>query len=263
MAYTYKGSVASFAIQGNGAITQPIFSLDNLFASRVNVVVKRLTTQNDSLGLLTSVMPLVKTTRTTSPASGGVILPHAPYDTLLTSDANVVMRSPLGLSHALTVHSGNVLWQQYTNRLHTGVGQQTSWDNNSLPMLVQRSDKSFTIAPGSGLEVSVIGLSTLSNAALTSNWMVQCVWEEYAIGTFPISGNVSLSGSPVTGAKVMVMEATDKDMANARLVEVVTTNALGNWSSAIKSGCVGAAFVQYRNGGTYYTASGNPFLEPS
>jgi hypothetical protein len=87
------------------------------------------------------------------------------------------------------------------------------------------------------------------------------MWEEDSLPTFAISGVVTLSAAPVSGAKVMVIQADDEVMTNATLVEVKTTNALGEWASTILSGKVGAAFVQYENGGTYYTAAGNPFLE--
>ena len=115
--------------------------------------------------------------------------------------------------------------------------------------------------PGESLLCQVVGATTASNARLANNWWVQAEWEEDPIATFAISGTVTLSGSPVSGAKVMVLEADDTAMTNAVLVEVVTTAAGGTWASSIKTGKVGAAFVQYTNGGTYYTAPGSPYLQ--
>ena len=51
-------------------------------------------------------------------------------------------------------------------------------------------------------------------------------------------------------------------MTNPVFVGVSTSDGSGNWSASITSGRVGAAFVQYQTGGTYYTAPGSPFLEP-
>jgi hypothetical protein len=93
-----------------------------------------------------------------------------------------------------------------------------------------------------------------------NNWMVLCSWEEDSISTFSISGNVTLGGVAISGAKVYVIEADDRSGTNAVLREVVTTVS-GAWSSTIKTGKVGAAFVQYETGGALYTAPGSPFLE--
>jgi hypothetical protein len=57
-----------------------------------------------------------------------------------------------------------------------------------------------------------------------------------------------------------VIEADDINMTNQVLVEKIVTGAGGTWASSIKTGKVGAAFVQYESGGTYYTAPGSPYL---
>ena len=86
------------------------------------------------------------------------------------------------------------------------------------------------------------------------------MWEEDPIATFAISGTVTLSAVPVSGAIVTVVEADDTDMTNAHVREVITTGAGGTWASTIRTGKVGAAFVQYESGGTKYTAPGIPYL---
>ena len=89
------------------------------------------------------------------------------------------------------------------------------------------------------------------------------VWHDF-LGQFDISSailTVTLSGSPVSGAIVTVIEADDLDMTNPVLVDTIVTPAGGTWSADILTGKVGAAFVQYRSGGTLYTAPGSPYLE--
>jgi hypothetical protein len=58
-----------------------------------------------------------------------------------------------------------------------------------------------------------------------------------------------------------VLEADDASMTNAVLRETIVTPAGGTWASSIRTGKVGAAFVQYESGGTKYTAPGSPYLQ--
>jgi hypothetical protein len=111
------------------------------------------------------------------------------------------------------------------------------------------------------LLVQVVAPTAATNASGSNNYVVQTVWEEDSLSTFSISGTVTLSAVPIVGAKVIILEADDESLANAILWEVKTTTAGGAWSSSIRSGKVGAAFVQYVTGGIYYTAPGSPFLE--
>jgi hypothetical protein len=138
----------------------------------------------------------------------------------------------------------------------TGTGDLV--DYGCLPPVLL--DKSFILKPGESLIVQAIAAATTSNPALSSNWFAQVNWQEDEIATFAISGTVTLSASPVAGAIVTVIEADDVDMTNAVLRQTIVTGAGGTWASSIRTGKVGAAFVQYRVGGTYYTAPGSPYL---
>lgn len=259
MAITFKGSIpAPFSTYGNDATTQNLFVITNKVGSRVNVIVRRATVQVDTVAVLTSVMPIVSTHRATS-ISGGIILDKTQWLTTETSSSSVEIRTPILNGFPITANAGDRVWQQYCGRMHTVVEQVLAPDNNILPMLVESHD--FIIRPGESLLFRVVGATTASNAALTNNWWVECMWEEDAIATFAISGTVTLSAVPVSGARVVVVEADDQLMTNAVLVEIITTPAGGTWASSIKTGKVGAAFVQYTSGGTYYTAYGSPYLE--
>lgn len=260
MAITFKGTAKSSIVVGNDATTQNIFTITNDYASRVDVRIRRLVFQEDAIGLSTAVMPIVKTSRATA-ISGGVVLEKVTFDTTLVSDANVIFRAPSAETARITATPGNTVWQQFPLRLHTGVEQQQGLDDyilTGLPALV--STKDFVLHPGESLLVQVVAAVDASNAQVSNNWFVMCVYEEDALSTFTISGTVTLSGSPVDGAKVMVIEADDVLLTNAHLREVITTPAGGTWSSTIRTGKVGAAFVQYKNGATYYTAPGSPYL---
>jgi hypothetical protein len=258
MAVTFRGGVQVPVMLGKDAVTQHIFSLENQIGSRVDVNVRRISIQNDPVAALTSVMPQVKASRGVS-ISGGILLDKAALTTTETSDPFVKIRSALGEGSHITATQGDTIWQHYTSRLHTAVEQVIGDDQSVLPRLIDTQN--FKLRPGQSLLVSVVGATVASNAALANNWLVNCLWEEDAIATFAISGTVTLSGSPVSGAIVTVIEADDISMTNAHLVETIVTPAGGTWASNILTGKVGAAFVQYENGGTKYTAPGSPYLE--
>lgn len=259
MAITFRGGVQVPSAIGNNALVQHVFSLENGIGSRVDVNVRRLTVQNDPLAALATVMPQVKVSRGVG-ISGGVLLDKTAFLTTQTSDRSVVMRSPLGEGSPITATQGDTVWQQYVSRMHTVVEQVLASDEAVLPRLVDSSLFNFKLRPGESMLVTVVGATTLSNPALSNNWLVNCAWEEDTIATFAISGTVTLSGSPVAGAIVTVIEADDNSMTNAVLRETIVTPAGGTWASSIRTGKVGAAFVQYEAGGTLYTAPGSPFL---
>ena len=258
MAITFTGGVQVPAMLGKDAVTQHLFSLENQVGSRVDVNVRRITVQNDPIVALASVMPQVKASRGVG-ISGGILLDKSTFSTTLTSDPYVKLRSALGEGAHITATQGDTIWQQYTSRLHTAVEQVLATDGSALPRLVDTRD--FKIRPGESLLLTVVGATVASNDALANNWLVDCVWEEVDKATFAISGTVTLSGSPVAGAIVTVIEADDISMTNAILRETIVTPAGGTWASSILTGKVGAAFVQYETGGTKYTAPGSPYLE--
>lgn len=242
---------------GNDAVTQHIFALENHIGSRVDVNVRRLTVQNDPLTALTSVMPQVKVSRGVN-ISGGIMLDKAQFRTTETSDPFVKIRSALGEGSPITATRGDTIWQQYTSRLHTAVEQVIASDEPLLPRLVDTFD--FKLKPGESLLATVISATAASNPALSHNWLVDCIWEEVDKATFAISGTVTLSGSPVAGAIVSVIEADDVSMTNPVLIKTIVAGAGGTWAADILTGKVGAAFVQYESGGTKYTAPGSPYL---
>lgn len=261
MAITFRGGVATPLIFGNDATTQTLFTLENGVESRVNVLVRDLHMSQDALVALTAVMPLLKTSRGLN-ISGGVTLPKGSLHTTMTSDAAVVARSPLWEGGSITATAGDTIFQRFKTRLHTVVEQVNDYagvdDIGLLPPVLLSKD--FVLRPGEALVVQLIGAVGTSNAALMNTSMLVCKWEEDPIATFAISGTVTLSGSPVSGAIVTVVEADDTDMTNAHVRETITTGAGGTWASTIRTGKVGAAFVQYESGGTKYTAPGSPYL---
>lgn len=261
MAITYRGAVQSYIQYGRNALLQNLFTIENGVASRVNMNIRRFAIQNDATAVYTAVMPIVRTSRAIN-ISGGLILPKtSDLDTIQNSDNNVKFRAGGIDGASITATKGDTIWQQFIPRMHTAVEQQQADDKNLLPMLVSMSGKEFKLRPGENLLVQVSSAVVAANAQTTHNFFAECIWEEDPLSTFTIGGTVKLSGDPVDGAKVIVVEASDTSLTNAILVEVITTGVSGTWSSTIRTGYVGGAFVQYKNGTTLYTAAGSPFLQ--
>lgn len=261
MAISFSGGVSSPLVFGNDNTTQTLFALENGVESRVNVLVRDLHMSQDALVALTAVMPLFKTCRATA-ISGGITLPKAKFDPTQTSDPAVVARSAMWEGAPIAATAGDIVFQRFKTRLHTAVENVLDYagdDIGGLPPLLMAKD--FVLRPGEALIMQVVSAAGTSNAALTNTAHVVCEWQEDEIATFAISGTVTLSGSPVSGAIVTVVEADDTSMTNAHLRETIVTGAGGTWASSIRTGKVGAAFVQYESGGTKYTAPGSPYLE--
>jgi hypothetical protein len=259
MSITFTGTVQVPIFLGNNALIQNAFVFENGIGSGVDVNIRRFTVEMDPILALTTVMPQVKVCRATN-ISGGVIVPKSSFNTLEGSDPFVRIRSALAEGAHISATAGNTIYQQYVSRLHTAVEQVLTETENLLPELVADAGKEFKLRPGESLLVYIVSSAITSNPQLGNNWQINCSWEEDEIATFGISGTVTLSGSPVAGARVTVIESDDINMTNAILKEVIITPAGGNWASTIKTGKIGSAFVQYENGGTYYTANGSPFL---
>jgi hypothetical protein len=265
MAISFRGTAQSLTIFGNDATTQNLFVVENGIASRVTVIIRRLTLGSDSLAVLTSVQNVIKTCRATN-VSGGHIVHKAPFVGTQTSSQAVLFRAQTNESGIITATAGDTLWTQLAARMHTVVEQVLPDDDgerlkhrNLLPQIVDSAV--FVIRPGESLLVRVVAATAASNPYATNNYTVRCSWEEDEIATFAISGTVTLASVPVAGAVVYVMESDDQIGTNSTLVETITTGVGGTWASTIRTGKVGSAFVQYKSGGTFYTAPGSPYLE--
>ena len=257
MAFSFNGTVPGPIALGNDATTQNLYTLTNKVGSRVNILIRNATVMLDTIAALATVMPTIKCSRATA-VSGGAILSPSAYSTTQSSSSSVELRTAVMDGFPITATQGDTLYQKYCGRMHTAVEQVLQKDTKVLPELIKTQD--FVIRPGESILFQAVGAAVTSNARLANYWFVNCEWEEDPIATFAISGTVTLSAAPVSGAIVTVIEADDESMTNPVLIEKIVTGAGGTWASSIKTGKVGAAFVQYKAGATYYTAPGSPYL---
>jgi len=258
VAVTFRGSVPGVWTLGNRALTQNLFTLTNKVGSRVDVIIRSLIAEVDTTVASTTPGSVLKLSRASS-ISGGAIIPPSKFITTETPSASIEIRTPIIDGAPITASAGDTISQRLTSRVHTAVEQVAQIQYDILPDLVATQD--FVIQPGQSILIQAVSSNVAANETIGNNWAVKVAWDEDALSTFNISGTVTLSAAPVTGAIVTVIEADDINMTNPILVDTIVTGAGGTWASTIKTGKVGAAFVQYESGGTYYTAPGSPYLQ--
>jgi len=172
-------SAATFRNPGAAATTQNLFSIWNGGANRI-VRIRRLVMQMDATAVLTSVMPIVKTSRVTSAPGAGITLTKVSWDTAdAASHADIVVKGETSTDTsartAITGTPGDILWQQFGMRLHTAVGQVLGIDNNVLTSITEGIP--VVLRANQGLIVHVVAAAAASNPA-TNSYFVQCAWDE-------------------------------------------------------------------------------------
>lgn len=254
MAVTYRGSLATSYIIPT--LESSFFVIENTLRSRCTVNLLRIIIQADTIWQDSGtgkIMPLVKLQKTTGSASGGCILSdRVQWDSNINSpDSGIIVRTSFGSPITITGSLGTIC-QEFTARQITGVEQFYSFDI-SLGGDIAAPIK---IAPGELLSVYWSGPNTAPNNMI----FIQAAWEEDQTDVgYTIAGDVTLSSTAVSGAKVILVTDTDRDLPDPQ-VEVITTGAPGTWSKVLASGIEASAFVQYRSGETLYTDEGQPYL---
>jgi len=211
MTSSFQGTVVTPIVSGNSTTNQSHFALSNNWGSLVDIDIRRLTIQNDATALITTQpMPIMRAFRIPSELiTGGIILSKATFDTNLSSSEFVEARCNVAASSIFTttpadyrfvysssnqlieITGSNAIWQQYTNRMASLIGQVISWDNNLLPRLIETSD--FYLHPGESLLVEIVAPATSANLSTLTNAWVQVMWEE-----FPAAPSVLYSVSGIT-----------------------------------------------------------------
>jgi hypothetical protein len=269
MAVTWRGSTVTPQLQAmlptNGST--PLVAIVNTFRSRALVRVLRLVCQFDVIEAPTGttanrVMPIMRARRVDAAnVSGGLLVGARPaWDTTIgAADAGVEIRCDPGAfggpDTKITITSpGAPAWQAYTARQATQVEQSLSSDNQCVPRLAASGDGVLRV--GEALIVEQVAALPTGGVA----WF-QIAWEEDQTDAgYEVGGTVTLSSSPVTGARVLLV--TDSATAmTAPSVEPLTTDGSGEFSRTLASGVKAAVFVQHEAGGTKYTDEGKPFLE--
>lgn len=269
MAITWRGSTVTPMIQAMPALNSNVvvFAIVNTFRSRVNVNILRIVCQYDADEPPTSttsnhVMPIMRSRRCAAAnVSGGIKIAARPaYDRNVDApdDGVLLLFDPgaFGGPDTLIVASsrGTPLWEQFMVRQASSVEQQTSWDNFCAPAIAASHE--LILSPGEALIIEQVAALPTGGKAFFNIF-----WEEDTVDTgYVVGGSVQLSGSPVNGAKVLLVTDSATNMP-VPTVEVLTTGAPGTFSKTLASGVKAAVFVQHENGGTKYTDEGKPYIE--
>lgn len=176
MAVTF--SAASFRTLGSAATPHNLLTIENIDATNL-VKVRAIVIQMDATAVLTAVMPQVKVSRATAVPTGGTALNKAQFDTANASNANTIVRgataSDGGAATAITATAGTSLWQSYTQRMHTVVGQVLQVDWNVVPVVCELKD--LVLRQNQALLVQIVASIGTSNPA-TNFWLANVVWDE-------------------------------------------------------------------------------------
>jgi hypothetical protein len=269
MAVTWRGSVVTPQILGmppdNGSVVS--LAIVNTFRSRAKVDILRIVCQLDVTQPTATVqtdriMPMMRSRRcSAADVSGGILVAaRPPWDTALNApDPGVEIRVNPGAyggpdTDVIAVTPGAPVWQQFTNRHASLIRQFRSEDNSMLPALAATKD--YLLQPGEALIIEQVAALPTGG----TSWF-QIAWEEDQVDAgYVVGGTVELSGSPVTGAKVLLV--TDSTTAmTAPSIETLTTDSNGEFSKTLASDVKAAVFVQHSSGGTLYTDEGKPFIE--
>jgi hypothetical protein len=209
-----------------------------------------------------TVMPIIRARRCAAvDVSGGVLITtRTPWDTTINSpDEGLEIRYDPGAyggpyTAITAANRGAPVWQQFTMRNATLAEQVYTVDNRVIPEFALSGDG--YLAPGEALIVEqVAGLPTGGTL-----WL-QLMWEEDQVDAgYVVGGTVNLSGSPVTGAKVLLVTDSNANMTSPK-VETLTTGAPGTFSKTLASNVKASVFVQHDASGTKYTDEGKPFIE--
>lgn len=169
-------SCSTFRTLGTAASPQYIFTLENPAASTKNVVVRDLTIISDSTALLATVAPQVLCSRPAVLPTGGTALASVPWRSGYVA-AGAIARggtaSDGGGATAITVTAGSTIYQQFVDRQVTTVGNIVHPAYPVLPP-VGVDLRQQILAPGESILVS-----TVTAAAATTHFIVNCSWTEY------------------------------------------------------------------------------------
>ena len=263
MAVYFTGSATSQRVNGDSQDFAALMIIQNDIASRSVMYLRRLTVQLDMVTNTTTLFVPALTYRGTGTPStvGGLLTSKFAFDTATTSSEYVKIWTavtPDGANDSNIFGTPGILqWRKWAGKVRTQVNQQKSEDAKLLPSLVATTN--WTLYPGQFLVVRIDPVTADDNN-VNLGWLANVIWQEELLPTFTISGTVSLSGSGVVGAEVTVIVADDTALTNAYLHSIVTTTAGGAWSANIPTGKTAYAYASDFASGTYYTATGAPFI---
>ncbi len=182
MVETFKGIAATFRILGAAAVPQNLFTLENLTGSGKLVYIRGLYLRTDTTAVLLTVTCQADLLRTSAIPTGGTVLVKTALDTILNSNANVILRganaSDGGTATAITapVVGQGYIFRNFISRQATAVGQvQQQYPMSLLPDALYETDR-LLLRENQAIVLQITGTAA-SNAA-TNHYIAICIWDE-------------------------------------------------------------------------------------
>ncbi len=178
---TFRGIASTFRTLGSAAVPQNIFTIENLTGSGKLVYIRKLYLLTDMTVALLTVACQVDVSRTTAIPSGVTVLTKTALDTILSSNANIILRgataSDGGAATAITATAAaGYLFRQFIPRQATAVGQiQQAFPMELIPVVILETD-SMMLRENQAIVVQITGTAA-SNAA-TNHYIIVVVWDE-------------------------------------------------------------------------------------
>lgn len=262
MAITFVGSCTTGVITSETG-GESVLAIECSPYSKVKVDVMGIRLNMSSVATATAaahLAPLFRIQKFVGSVSGGLTLPSkVSFDSQQSSDPGVIVRqSPgkAGGSGATISVTGSpvTMMQAFSTRNTSLYGQELMF----WPKFIWERPPGghLYLKPGEVLVITWVDATQPVGGDAIFNIM----WEEDSLGTeYTISGTVTLSGTGFSGAKVLVVTDTNRDLPSPTL-EIITTGAPGTWSKTLASGVLSSVFVQARSGETLYTDEGKPYI---
>lgn len=178
---TFRGTGATFAIPGNAALAQPLWSIENITGSGIIVAVRDLYVQSfaGAASATIFVPPAAYTFRTTTMPTGGTAFTKVSKDTRdPVSSASVIVRqgaSADGVANAIVAPlAGPRLTQRAMSNWASMVGFAQPIPSDLLEGAVEDE---LVIQPGQAIVIHANANVAADNAA-TRRWFINFAWIE-------------------------------------------------------------------------------------
>lgn len=178
---SFIGACSSFRTLGNAAAPQNLITVENLTGSGKLVYLQSIEIAADTTAALLTVSCQFDLARTTAIPSGGTALTKTAMDTLLSSNANIIVRgataSDGGAASAITATAATgYISRQFVNRQATAVGQVVP--NNPIEMLPQNVTENDTLILRENQAIVLQVTGTAASNAATNHYIVNVFWHE-------------------------------------------------------------------------------------
>lgn len=179
---TFRGAGATFAIPGNAALAQPLWSIENPLSTGIIVAVRDLFVWSFAGAASATIFtpPWAYTFRTTTMPTGGTTFTKASKDSRDSgSHASVIARQGASADGTASVITAPFVAPRLTQRPVSTWASMVGFANHEAQDLLESTvDNEILLQPGQALVVHGNAMAAADNAA-TRRWFVDFSWQEF------------------------------------------------------------------------------------